>query len=306
MAIMRPRFSRPYTPHVRRWANLILLFLFLKTLVNHIQIWAMLSKNLFLENIRLASDLARRDLNARYRRSILSGLWLVLTPLCFLGIYSLVFGVIFKVTWKMPGGDGGNIGFALPFFVGLSIYLTFSDVITSSSSLLASKRTYVVKSPFPLWVLWLSNMMRAGIHAGVSLILVLILAIIQQRLTIEGFFYMLICLVCCAAFLGALSLLLTALGPFIGDISEATRLIMRVMFYATPISYPLDMLPEHIRHWVWLNPLATMVEITREAIVFGKLADGQIIATFFAASLLLFALSYWVFKRVKGYVSDVV
>lgn len=265
----------------------------------------MSSKNLFLENIRLASDLAKRDLDARYKRSILSSLWLVLTPLCLLGIYSLVFSQIFKVTWHMPNG-GAEIGFALPFFVGLSVYLTFSDVFNSSSTLLSSKRTYVVKSPFPLWVLWLANLMRAGVHASVSLALVLILAIIQQRLTIEGFFYMIICLFCCILFMSALSLLLVALGPFIGDISEATRLILRVMFYATPVSYPIEMLPEHVQKLMWMNPLAAMVEMMRKSIVFGELANVQIIGTFVLCSLLLFGTSYWVFKRVKGVVSDVV
>jgi len=261
----------------------------------------------FRENLRLAWDLAHRDLSAKYRRSALGWLWLILPPVCLLAIYSLVFGRIFGIEWKIPHhGDTESVGFALPFFVGLSIYLTLSDVVNSSTVLFASKRTYVVKSPFPLWVIWLANLLRAAVHAGVSLLLVLTLALFQQRLTIVGFGWMVIGLLCCCAFVSSLSLLLAALGAFIGDISEATRLLLRVLFYATPITYPLIMVPLPYREWMWFNPLATMVELLRDPIVFGQMPPLQVLVIFFFSSLLLFGVALWVFRRVKGVISDVV
>lgn len=259
------------------------------------------------ENLRLALDLARRDLAAKYRRSIIGMFWLVLTPLCLLGIYSLVFGKIFGIEWHMPTELGpSSVGFILPFFVGLSVYLTLSDVVNSSSVLFASKRTYVVKSPFPIWVLWVSNLMRASVHAAVALLLVLILALIQHRLTIVGLCWALIVIVICTIFISALSLLLASLGPFIGDISEAMRLILRVLFYATPITYPLSLIPEAYRVWMWLNPLTCMVELLRNPIVFGQMPPITVLIVFCLLSILLLITALWVFKRVKGVISDVV
>lgn len=264
-------------------------------------------RNLFIENIRLAWDLARRDLSAKYRRSVLGGMWLLLTPLCLLGIYSLVFGRIFGIEWKIPHlGDVVSVGFALPFFVGLSVYLALSDLANSSAVLFASKRTYVVKSPFPLWVIWLANLLRAAVHAGVTLVLVLVLAIFQQRLTLFGLGWMGIGLLCCSMFVSGLSLLLAALGPFIGDVSEAFRLLLRVLFYATPITYPLTLIPQPYRDWMWFNPLACMVEFLREPIVFGQIPPLDVLGIFFVCSLLLMGGALWVFRRVKGVISDVV
>ena len=259
------------------------------------------------ENLRLALDLARRDLAAKYRRSVIGAFWLVLTPLCLLGIYSLVFGQIFGVEWHMPAQEGkASVGFILPFFVGLSVYLTLSDVVNSSSVLFASKRTYVVKSPFPIWVLWVSNLMRASVHAAVALSLVLALALIQHRLTMVGLLWALIAIVVCATFICALSLLLASLGPFIGDISEAMRLILRVLFYATPITYPLSLIPDPYRAWMWLNPLTCMVELLRNPIVFGQMPPITVLIGFCLVSVLLLIIALWVFKRVKGVISDVV
>jgi lipopolysaccharide transport system permease protein len=264
-----------------------------------------MNPQLLYGNLRLAWDLARRDLASAHRRSLVGIVWIVLTPLGLLGIYSMVFGAIFGVEWKNPH-HGAGVGFVLPFFVGLVMYLALSDVVNSSAVLFASRRTYVVKSPFPIWVLWVANLMRAGVHALVGLGLVLIVALFQGRLTMPGVAGMLVGLLLALLFLCGISLLLASLGPFIGDISEATRLLLRVLFYATPITYPLTMVSERWRDWMWFNPLAVIVELLRSPIVFGTLVPARPTLVFLAGSLLLGAIALWVFRRVSGVISDVV
>ena len=260
-----------------------------------------------IQNFLLAWDLARRDLTAKYRRSLIGSSWLVLTPLCLLGIYSLIFGRIFGVTWQLPMTHGGaSAGFVLPFFVGLALYLFLSDLVNSSTVLFVSKRTFVVKSPFPIWVLWVSNLLRASVHALVLVVLLLGLAFFQQRVSVAGMAWFFLGAGLCAVFLCGLSLLLAALGPFIGDISEAMRLLLRVLFYATPITYPLTMVPTPYREWMWLNPLTVMVELLRGPLVFGQMAPPLVMYGFALVSVLLLCLAAWVFNRVKGVISDVV
>ncbi len=256
--------------------------------------------------LRLAWDLARRDLASKYKRSIIGPFWLLLTPLGLLSIYWIVFGVIFGVQWKTPDGSEENIGFLLPFFTGLVVYLTLADVVNSSSVLFASKRTYVVKSPFPIWVLWVSNLMRSGVQAGIMMVLLLGVALLQNRLTLVGMTWLVPALGICLIFVCGLSLLLASLGPFIGDISEATRLLLRILFYATPITYPLSLVPAPWREWLWLNPLTAMVEILRAPLVFGAMPSLGLSLAFFLAGATLSLLSAWVFGRVKGVISDVV
>ncbi len=261
----------------------------------------------FTPNFKLAIDLALRDLEIKYKRSFLGWLWLLLTPLCLLGIYTIIFGKVFGIEWQSHvTNKSESVGFSLPFFVGLAIYLMISDLVNSSTSLFVSKRTYVVKSPFPLWVLWFANLIRVGVHGAVALLLVIGLAIIQQRFTLTGAVWMFINILNIAVFMAGLSLLLVSLGPFIGDISEAIRLLLRVLFYATPITYPLSLIDEPFQEWMWLNPLTNMVVPLRSAIVFGVPGSIWKIASFSLSSIVLFFLAYWVFSRVKGVVSDVV
>lgn len=260
-----------------------------------------------LPNLRLARDLAMRDLAAKYKRSLLGPTWLVLTPLALLAIYWLVFGVIFGISWPVPTAAGtGNAGFLLPFFTGLAAYLTLSDVVNSSTTLFVAKRTFVVKSPFPLWVLIVANLVRAAVHAGVLLTLVLALALIQGRLTIMGAAVLVPTFILIAFLMCGLSVLLAALGPFVGDISEAMRLLLRILFYATPVTYPLTMVPEPYRSWMWLNPLASIVEAVREPLIFGSLPPRPALVVLCLSTLLVLGLGAWIYGRVNKVIADVV
>ncbi|WP_323165110.1 ABC transporter permease [Pseudomonas atacamensis] len=259
----------------------------------------------FAECFRLAWDLARRDLQAKYKRSFLGVFWMVLTPLCLLCVYTVVFGGILKVSWNEPGSDV-SVGFVLPFFIGLSIYLLISDVVNSSTVVFSSKRTYVVKSPFPLWVLWLANLMRAYVHGVIYAIMVIILCVAFSVIGMHNIGWAFVLLLLSVVIISALSLILSVIGPFIGDISEAVRLLMRVLFYAAPISYPVSMAPEAYRFILWLNPLTVIVEPLREALVFGKGPSLVVFASLASSALLLSVFSIWLFNRIKGVVADVV
>ncbi|MFY1666485.1 ABC transporter permease [Pseudomonas sp. Pseu.R1] len=253
----------------------------------------------------MAWDLARRDLQAKYKRSLLGIFWMLLTPLCLLSVYTVVFGGILKVSWKEPGAEV-SVGFVLPFFIGLSIYLLISDVVNSSTILFSSKRTYVVKSPFPLWVLWVANLMRAYIHGAVYAVMVLILCAWFSKFEAENIAWTAVLLSFSLILISAVSLILSVVGPFIGDISEAVRLLMRVLFYAAPISYPVSLAPESFQFLLWLNPLTLIVEPLREALVFGHSPSWGVLGALFVSCLLLSVLAIWLFKRIKGVVADVV
>lgn len=221
----------------------------------------------FHDKLRIPLDLAITDLVATYKRTSLGWLWLVLTPMALLGIYTLVFGALLNVRWAAPGGS--SVGYSLPMFVGLVIYLFVSDLVNSSTSLFVSKRTFVVKSSFPIWMLWMANLLRAGMASGAALAILMVFALVSGTLTWRGIGYSVVVVLCAVPCIAAVSLVLAVVGPFIGDISQSVRLGLRLLFYATPITYPLAAVPAAYRDWCWLNPLTPIVEPLRQALVFG-------------------------------------
>lgn len=250
-------------------------------------------------------DLAARDLRDRYAGAAIGLLWLAVTPAVYLGIYWLVFGLFLKVGWPAPGG-GPSPGYLLPFFAGLVVYLFSVDLLISSTDLFGRRRDYVRRAPFPLWVLWLANLMRTAAPAAASLVLLLALALVQGRLGLVGLAWLPATLGASLLFLAGLSLCLALLGPFLGDLQEALRLVTRALFYAAPIAYPLTIVPENLRPLIWLNPLTHMAETLRNAVVFdtGPTMLSFLLLILATAAVLLLAV--FLYRRVAGAVADVV
>jgi len=277
--------------------------------MNSSHIWqikpAYFGGTLLLDFVRLAVNIAGRDIKAKYKRSLGGLCWAFLSPLATVGIYWTIFGVIFRVSWEDPLTQE-KVGFILPFFAGLTFYLFFSDVVVSSAGLFIAKRNYVKKSAFPIWVLWLANMIRAVVHWSINIGILLILAILEQRLTIAGLLWTIPAILIGLIFIGAVSLLISCLGPFLGDIQEASGLVMRVVFYTAPVTYPLSIVPEGYRFFLWFNPLTHLIEPLRTAVLFSSHPALQPLLAFVLCSLALWGVSLWVFSRTGGVIADVV
>lgn len=260
---------------------------------------------MYIGLFRLALDLAIHDLEARYKRSAAGWVWLVLTPVVLIGIYWMVFSVVLHVTWEHPVTKE-KVGYVFPFVAGLLFYLFFTDALVSSTSLFVSKRTFVIKSAFPIWVLWLANIIRAATHASVTLIILLIMFFINQPFSAAAIIWALVVLANGLLFTCAMSLLFSCIGPFIGDMTEVTQLALRVLFYVSPIAYPLNRVPDKFQVLLWFNPLTYIVEPLRNALVFAEPPEAILMILFSLFSFILLSLAIWVFNRTKGVIADVV
>src|SRR5690606_35461452 len=111
-------------------------------------------------------------------------------------------------------------------------------------SVISSKRNYVRRSPFPIWVLWLSNLMKAGVPALVSVAVLIALAAGLGLLKVGAVLFVPLALGLIFLTTAAVSVPLAMLGPFFGDLQEGARVLFRVLFYAAPISYPITLINE--------------------------------------------------------------
>lgn len=254
--------------------------------------------------MKLARTLAINDFKAKHARSILGLLWLVLTPVGILLVYWSVFSYVLEISW--PGENSTNIGFVLPFFIGYSLFMFFSDVVTSSLGLFVSKRNYVKKSPFSLWVLWLANFYRALMQASAYIFLIFIIALWQKYLSINGVILFFLFLAGSLIFIAAVSIFFAALGPFFNDLSEASRVILRVMFYASPVTYPLSIVPPDMLSILWWSPLTNIIVPIRNALIFSSFPNGNQYLYFMCISIILLGLSYWFFNRAGEAIIDVI
>lgn len=254
---------------------------------------------------RIASSLSTKALAARYARTLLGPIWMLLTPLAMICVYWTVFGFVLGVQWRAPT-SGQPVPFILPFMAGLAVYLYFAEVATSSLNMFVSRRNYVRKSPVPLWVLWLSGFMTSSVLGAVNLLILLALTIIYGVLTISGLLWALPTLILTVALFAGTSLILALIGPFVGDIANAIAVILRVLFYSAPITYPLSIIPERYQVYLWLNPLTPIVEQLRSALLFDMGIYPRAEFALFCLATVVCAAAYWLYARVYKAIYDVV
>lgn len=100
---------------------------------------------------QLVARLTAREIEARFRGSLLGKVWVGILPLFMLSLYTFVFGVLFKVRW--PGMEGSTLQVALLYFSGIILFDFVLECLTRAPALLAEQISYVKKVLFPLEIL---------------------------------------------------------------------------------------------------------------------------------------------------------
>jgi lipopolysaccharide transport system permease protein len=213
-------------------------------------------------------QLARREVVARYRGSMLGMFWAFGVPLLMLAIYTLVFGAVFHVRWPIPAENGPS--FALILFSGLVVYTLFSECVIRAPTLVLAHATYVKKIVFPLEVLPWVVMATGLFHAGVSLIVLVVARTLLQGPPPWTVVLLPFILTPCILFTMGLSWLLASLGVFFRDIAQTVGLFTMAILFLSPVFYPVSALPPGLRTWVWLNPLTSPIEHVRAALFLGE------------------------------------
>ena len=206
-----------------------------------------------IRNHQLWWRLSEREVNGRYRGSILGWGWSLLTPLIMLGVYTFVFSTVFKARW----GDlehAGSLGFAINLFAGLITYNIFAECATQAPTLIINNANYVTKVIFPLETLSAVSVSAALFHALTStLVLIAFELIAVQHVPITVLLlpfvwlpYLLGCL--------AMSWVVSALGVFLRDLGQLIGVMVSMLMFMSAVFYPLSSLPPAIQTVLGLNP----------------------------------------------------
>lgn len=254
----------------------------------------------------LIGELARRELSQRYRGSFLGAFWSLIIPIVMLLIYTFVFGVVFKARWQGLSQDLPPQEFALILFCGLAAFNVFSEVVNRAPTLIASHPNYVKKVIFPLEILPVVTLLVALVNSLILAGLILVGALIIQH-TLSPTLYLLplaylplifLCLAC--------SWFLASLGVYIRDVGQLIGVAVQVLFFLSPIFYPIEAVPEKLRAILALNPLSTVIAGFRASLLLGEPLPWLPWAVWTVVSILAAWLAFvWFMKTKKGF-ADVI
>jgi lipopolysaccharide transport system permease protein len=250
----------------------------------------------------LFGNLFRRDVQAKYRGSLLGLAWTLANPVLLMGVYLLVFSVL----WKTPFGTEGH--YALFLLVGLSAWIFFASSVQSASRSMLDNANLIRKTRFPRQLVPLSMVATHLVSFGVMLVglLVLNFALLPRVRATEWLALPLgLGLV---AITSGLALAAACLNVLFRDVEFLITALLLPLFFLTPVLYPLSD-PQIARHdWVvdlihWGNPLSPVVEALHAVLFSGDLPGlGDTLYTCVAAVVAL-ALGAFVFNRVDDQIA---
>lgn len=254
----------------------------------------------------LLKTLVQRDLQARYKGSVLGNLWPLLNQIFQLLIYTYVFSVVLKVKLNLQGLPENNLTFGLWLFAGFIPWFAFALGVMQSATSVIGQPNLVKKVVFPLTLLPLVPVLSVFIENSLGLVaLITMVAITTQTIHATLWLLPLVWLPQILLTVG-LGYLAAGLTVFLRDVPQSLGSILNLWLYLTPIVYPLDVIPESWRTWVlWLNPMAVIAEVYRGLVLSGTVNYPVEWAIVSVVSIVIFYLGLRFYQRLSPMFADV-
>jgi lipopolysaccharide transport system permease protein len=253
----------------------------------------------------LIFQLARREVIGRYKGSFLGIGWSVIYPLMLLAVYTFVFSVVFRAKWGMTVEDGRTT-FALTLFMGMITFNLFGETANASTGVILANTNYVKKVVFPLEILPLVTFLTVLVSNlfGLAVLLAGVLLVKHTLpwtilLLPAAWFPVMLFSLGCAYFL-------SSLGVFVRDIAAAISILTTMLFFLSPVFYPLSAVPAKFRVFIQLNPLAVYIHHAREVVLWGLLPDWRVYLLGLTLSIAVFCCGFIWFIRSKRAFADVI
>ncbi|MBK7452588.1 MAG: ABC transporter permease [Anaerolineales bacterium] len=256
-------------------------------------------------NRQLIWQMTRREIDGRYRGSMIGLAWSFITPILMLLVYTFVFSVVFKARWNV-GGDESKTDFAIILFAGMIVFNLFAEIINRAPGLVTTNVNYVKKVVFPLEILPGVALGSALFHSLISLFVLLLAQFILNRSLPWTIIFFPLVLLPLIFFCMGIAWLLSAIGVFIRDVGQVTGLLTTILMFMSAVFYPLSALPEEYQFWLGLNPLVLIITESRKVLILGESPDWITLVVASFVSLAIAFAGFWWFQKVRKGFADVI
>lgn len=254
----------------------------------------------------LLRELVITDFKLRYQGSALGYLWSLLRPLALFLILYIVFVKFLPVGRGVPH-------FPVYLLLGIVLWNYFTEVTNGGVGAIVGRGDLLRKLSFPKYVIVLAGSFSALINLGLNLLVVVVFALLSN----VDFSSRLILLPLLIAELFVLSLslafFLSAAYVKLRDINYIWEVIMQGAFYATPIIYPLSVIPEKAAKLLILNPVAQIIQdaryifVTTETQTIGSLYTNELMRLVPVGTVIIVAIiaAFYFRKQSREFAEEV-
>jgi lipopolysaccharide transport system permease protein len=250
----------------------------------------------------ILKTMVMKDIKARYTGSIFGPLWIIVTPLYQILLYTFLFSIILRVRFEE---GAGTFSFVIYLLAGLIPWIFFSEATARGVSAFIENAHLIKKVKFPIEICVASVIASSAVTFFIYLCFYVAMLIMNGIFSPYTFLLFLLPFIIEVLLISGICLGLGSLAVFFRDVTQGIGMILNLVFFLTPIVYPASTIPEKIR-WVFsINPFYFIVEIYRDVLVRGKIPDPYLIIYPAAVSIVFFISGYFLFNKTKEAFKDI-
>ncbi len=240
-----------------------------------------------------------RDLKVRYAQSVMGAAWAIIQPLLTMVVFTIIFGNFAKVP-----SDG--VPYPVFSLAALVPWTYFSVAFSTSSSSLITNTNLITKIYFPRLVIPLAPVVGGLVDFAIAFVILagamLVYGIAPTPIALAVIPLLVAIMAVTAAGIGCL---LAALNIQYRDVKYITPFLIQIWMYASPIVYPMSLVPEAVRPYYMLNPMAGVIEGFRSVLLRTGPVPWTAIGIAAAMAALIFIAGVYYFRQTERLFADV-
>jgi lipopolysaccharide transport system permease protein len=243
----------------------------------------------------------RREYQLRYRGTMLGVAWTVLQPLAMIFIYTVIFSQMMRA--KLPGVDG-TFAYSIYLCAGVITWGLFAEILNRSQSVFLDNANLLKKLSFPRLTLPVIVVATASLNFIIVFVLFLIFLLLTGNapdITLLAIIPLLLIQILFAVGLGVV---LGVVNVFFRDVGQLSSLLLQFWFWATPVVYPVAILPESLRFLIQFNPMYHLIHAYQNILVAHQWPQWQHLAILAGITIALDIYALNLFRRHSGEIVD--
>lgn len=246
-------------------------------------------KNIYQYRELLKTNI-KKEIRGKYKHSFLGVLWSFLYPLLQLAVYAIIFPLILKNSQE---------NYVIFLCAALIPWNFFTTIVTQSTGTIIANGDIVKKVYFPREILPISVVTSQLVNFLISTIIIIVFVLCAgMGLSKYIIFYPIILLIQYIFSIG-ISFIVSSLTVFLRDLEHLISIGMMMLFYATPIAYSAEVIPEKFSFIITLNPMAHILNAYRDIFYYQRMPNMQTLGIMFAISILIFVVGYLIFNKLQ-------
>ncbi len=248
--------------------------------------------------IELVYNLAKKDLKVRYKTASLGFLWAILNPLLMMVVLTVIFSIFLRIKTDYP--------YSVFILTGLIPWAFFNLSLSSCTNSIVDNSNLIKKVYFPREIIPVSIVLANLINFFLSII-ILFVFLLSFKIKLTYFILFLPAIIVLQIlFTVGISLLTSSLNVYYRDIRYIVEASLLMWFYATPVFYPITMVPERIKSYYFLNPMAGIITSYRRILLEGQPPDLYLFMETSLITVAVLVIGYVVFKKIEPAFADLI